>query len=123
MTPVRQRPGERFCLWCDRAFLARVSGGKPQRFCGDPCRAAFHAAAHRWATAAIAAGRLSVQALRRGFAAGPGAVAAPRAPFAGRGDGGGEGGGGTSAMTARRRPAVNVHVASMAQAAPRPLEG
>jgi hypothetical protein len=58
------------CLWCGQVFtLRRGSGGSPQRFCSSACRTAFHSACRRWAERVVAAGRLTVAALRGGNAA------------------------------------------------------
>ena len=52
------------CLWCERPFKCRVSGGSAQRFCAAGCRTAFHSAARRWVARAIETGLLSVDNLR-----------------------------------------------------------
>jgi len=52
------------CPWCDRPFGARQTGGRAQRFCREECRRNFHAAARRWALAELAAGRLTISALK-----------------------------------------------------------
>jgi hypothetical protein len=57
------------CAWCSRSFTPRSTGGHAQRFCGSPCRRAFDAAGRRWAAEAIAADMVTVDALRKGFAA------------------------------------------------------
>jgi len=57
------------CSWCDRLFKARKTGGRAQRFCRPHCRRAFHAAARRWALDAIGAGVLSLDEVKKGFAA------------------------------------------------------
>jgi len=58
------------CFWCGELFAARQStGGGPKRFCGDPCRMAFHRAARRWVAQAIADGRLTVAEIKEGTAA------------------------------------------------------
>jgi hypothetical protein len=57
------------CLWCNRVFTPRATGGKGQRFCRPACRRAFDAAGRRWVAEAIAAGMLTVGALRSGAAA------------------------------------------------------
>jgi len=62
------------CLWCDRTFAPRTSGGKPQHFCRPACRRALDAAGRRWIAAALADGRLSIDALRSGS---PGTRALP----------------------------------------------
>ena len=52
------------CLWCQKPFERRASGGKPQRFCSQACRYAFHQAARKWAIKAIDAGLLTVDSLQ-----------------------------------------------------------
>jgi hypothetical protein len=54
------------CVWCERFFRPRKSGGKGQRFCRPSCRRAFHAAARAWALDALAIGRLTIADLRKG---------------------------------------------------------
>src|SRR5690348_3425295 len=48
------------CVWCDRRFRPRQSGGRSQRFCRPSCRRAFHAAVRAWALDELAAGRVTV---------------------------------------------------------------
>ena len=55
--------------WCSRLFRGRRTGGRAQRFCQPACRRAFHAAARAWALDAIAAGILTVTAVRTGLLA------------------------------------------------------
>jgi hypothetical protein len=57
------------CAWCGRAFAPGATGGKPQVFCRPACRRAFDASGRRWIAEAIAAGTLTVDALRNGYAA------------------------------------------------------
>jgi hypothetical protein len=52
------------CPWCGGLFNPRRSGGKPQRFCCPEHRRAFEAAARQYVGRLIAAGELSVAALR-----------------------------------------------------------
>ena len=52
------------CLWCERPFRGRVSGGSTQRFCSAGCRTTFHSAARRWVAWAIETGLLSVDDLK-----------------------------------------------------------
>jgi hypothetical protein len=52
------------CLWCGQSFEPRLSGGKPQRFCGAPCRRAFDHACGAWVRAAIAVGLLRSTTIR-----------------------------------------------------------
>ena len=62
------KAGDRVCLWCGKGFTPRRDGGKRQVFCGPTCRRAFDAAGRRWVAEAIAAGMLTVDALRNGAA-------------------------------------------------------
>ena len=55
------------CVWCDRPFKMRQSGGHAQRFCSPRCRLAFHAAARCWALDAIEAGVLRVDDIKQGI--------------------------------------------------------
>jgi hypothetical protein len=57
------------CVWCERQFQPRRSGGRPQRFCRPSCRRAFRAAARAWALDAIATGGMTVADLKNGLAA------------------------------------------------------
>jgi hypothetical protein len=45
-------------------FSRRRDGGREQRFCCAPCRAAFYAACRTWAAQAVFDGTLSVGAIR-----------------------------------------------------------
>jgi hypothetical protein len=56
------------CSWCGAAFVPR-RGGSPQSFCTAAHRAYYHRAARRWCEREIAAGRLTVAAIRDGPAA------------------------------------------------------
>ena len=56
------------CGWCRKEFTPRRDGGKPQVFCRPACRRAFDAAGRRWVADVIAAGMLTVDALRDGAA-------------------------------------------------------
>ena len=60
---------EALCLWCNRPFARRRSGGSRQMFCGPSHRTSFHTAARRWAERAIASGVLTVAELQNGTAA------------------------------------------------------
>ena len=53
------------CLWCSRAFRPR-RGGSPQRFCSSAHRAVFHSAARRFAEGAVAAGIVTLDAIKNG---------------------------------------------------------
>jgi hypothetical protein len=48
------------CLWCDRIFTPRATGGSAQKFCCTGHRQQFWIAARRWTMRAIEAGLLSV---------------------------------------------------------------
>src|SRR4051812_6991218 len=52
------------CLWCDRAFKPRKTGGSAQRFCSLAHRKAFWSAARRWTMRALDAGLLSIDCLK-----------------------------------------------------------
>jgi hypothetical protein len=52
------------CLWCDRTFTPRTTGGSSQKFCCTGHRQQFWIAARRWTMRAIEAGLLSVDCLR-----------------------------------------------------------
>lgn len=57
--------GEASCLWCGKNFEGR-RGGSPQRFCSPMHRAEFHSAARRFAEQAVAAGIVTLDAIRDG---------------------------------------------------------
>jgi hypothetical protein len=52
------------CLWCDRYFTPRATGGSVQKFCCTGHRQQFWIAARRWTMRAIEAGLLSVDCLK-----------------------------------------------------------
>jgi hypothetical protein len=52
------------CEWCEQPFRLGVRRGSARRFCSAVCRMAFHAAARRWALAAIERGELRLDQLR-----------------------------------------------------------
>jgi hypothetical protein len=52
------------CLWCDRTFTPRTTGGSAQKFCCTGHRQQFWIAARRWTMRAIDAGLLSVDCLK-----------------------------------------------------------
>jgi len=53
------------CLWCDRIFTPRATGGSAQKFCCTGHRQQFWIAARRWTMRAIEeAGLLSVDCLK-----------------------------------------------------------
>jgi len=54
----------RTCPWCSRQFRPRITGGKPQRFCGSRCRLAFFAAARAWSLSLLDRHLLSVETLK-----------------------------------------------------------
>jgi len=66
--PARVSPYGAACAWCGGTFTPRATGGHAQRFCRPACRRAIDAAARRWAAKALAAGILTVDALRNGAA-------------------------------------------------------
>ena len=57
------------CAWCDRPFTPRHTGGHDQRFCRQSCRRALHSVVRRWVLAELAAGRLSLDAIKSGLPA------------------------------------------------------
>jgi len=65
--PQRARPLQQRarCAWCHTGFQRRRTGGSDQLYCSTHCRRTCDMAARRWAAAAIASGRLSVEELRR----------------------------------------------------------
>jgi hypothetical protein len=52
------------CAFCERAFRARETGGRAQRFCRPSCRRAFHAAVRSWSLDAIAEGALTIEEIK-----------------------------------------------------------
>jgi hypothetical protein len=56
------------CLWCDRAFTTRMTGGSAQRFCCTGHRQQFWIAARGWTMRAIEVGLLSVDCLKAAHA-------------------------------------------------------
>jgi hypothetical protein len=52
------------CLWCNRTFTPRMTGGSTQKFCCTGHRQQFWIAARRWTMRAIEAGLLSVDCLK-----------------------------------------------------------
>jgi len=52
------------CLWCQRAFMPRATGGSRQRFCSTGHRQVFWIAARRWTLRALDAGLISVECLK-----------------------------------------------------------
>src|SRR5690348_14138768 len=64
LDPVQKPTSEACCLWCDRTFTARKTGGSMQKFCSTAHRQQFWIAARRWTMRAIDAGLLSVDCLK-----------------------------------------------------------
>jgi hypothetical protein len=63
LEPTQRFPHAR-CLWCDRTFTPRMTGGSTQKFCCTGHRQLFWIAARRWTMRAIEAGLLSVDCLQ-----------------------------------------------------------
>src|SRR6201998_2505959 len=59
LEPAREPAMDGFCLWCDRLFTPRTTGGSTQKFCCTGHRQQFWMAARRWTMRAIEAGPLS----------------------------------------------------------------
>src|SRR4051794_39353887 len=78
---VSDRAETAHCLWCDRAFKPRKTGGSTQRFCCLAHRKAFWTAARRWTMRAIETGLLTVDCLKPNHAS----VHAARGAFRCRG--------------------------------------
>jgi hypothetical protein len=64
LEPAREPAMDGFCLWCDRTFTPRTTGGSAQKFCCTRHRQQFWIAARRWTMRAIEAGLLSVDCLK-----------------------------------------------------------
>ena len=64
LEPAREPAMDGFCLWCDRTFSPRTTGGSAQKFCSTGHRQQFWIAARRWTMRAIEAGLLSVDCLK-----------------------------------------------------------
>src|SRR5947209_520996 len=68
LTPALEEPRnptpEGRCLWCERKFTPRATGGSTQKFCCPGHRQQFWIAARRWTMRAIEAGLLSVDCLK-----------------------------------------------------------
>ena len=64
LEPAREPAMDGFCLWCDRMFTPRMTGGSAQKFCCTGHRQQFWIAARRWTMRAIEAGLLSVDCLK-----------------------------------------------------------
>ena len=61
---VSDRAETAHCLWCERAFKLRKTGGSAQRFCCLAHRKAFWTAARRWTMRAIETGLITVDCLK-----------------------------------------------------------
>jgi len=67
------------CPWCERPFIPRSTGGRPQRFCCERCRRAYERELRAWARNQIAAGGVtSAQLQRAGSLGTPGSGASPK---------------------------------------------
>ena len=64
LEPAREPAMDGFCLWCDRTFSPRTTGGSTQKFCCTGHRQQFWIAARRWTMRAIEVGLLSVDCLK-----------------------------------------------------------
>ena len=64
LEPAQQPTVDACCLWCDRYFTPRATGGSVQKFCCTGHRQQFWIAARRWTMRAIEAGLLSVDCLK-----------------------------------------------------------
>src|SRR4029077_7981660 len=60
LKPAQKPALDARCLWCDRIFTPRATGGSAQKFCCTGHRQQFWIAARRWTMRAIDAGLLSV---------------------------------------------------------------
>src|SRR6266481_4292796 len=68
LEPAQKLALDARCLWCDRTFTSRTTGGSAQRFCCTGHRQQFWIAARRWTMRAIEAGLLSVDCLKASHA-------------------------------------------------------
>ena len=64
LEPAQKPTVDARCLWCDRTFSSRTTGGSMQKFCCTGHRQQFWIAARRWTMRAIEAGLLSVDCLK-----------------------------------------------------------
>src|SRR5215472_16650355 len=64
LKPVQSSALDARCLWCDRTFTPRTTGGSAQKFCCTEHRQEFWIAARRWTMRAIEVGLLSVDCLK-----------------------------------------------------------
>jgi hypothetical protein len=68
LQPAYQPDLDARCLWCNRDFTPRVTGGSAQKFCCTGHRQEFWIAARRWTMRAIDASLLSVDCLKAAHA-------------------------------------------------------
>jgi len=68
LEPAQKPAMDARCLWCDRMFSPRATGGSAQKFCCTGHRQQFWIAARRWTMRAIDAGLLSVDCLKASHA-------------------------------------------------------
>jgi hypothetical protein len=66
--PAQHPAPDARCLWCDRGFTPRTTGGSGQKFCCTGHRQRFWIAARRWTMRAIDAGLLSVDCMKASYA-------------------------------------------------------
>jgi hypothetical protein len=64
LEPTQKPARDVCCLWCDRTFTPRATGGSTQKFCCTEHRQRFWIAARRWTMRAIEVGLLSVDCLK-----------------------------------------------------------
>src|SRR5258705_4628183 len=64
LEPAQKTAPDARCLWCDRGFSSRATGGSAQKFCCTGHRQQFWIAARRWTMRAIVAGLLSGACLK-----------------------------------------------------------
>jgi hypothetical protein len=64
LEPAQKPAMDARCLWCDRTFTPRATGGSTQKFCCTSHRQQFWIAARRWTMRAIEVGLLSVDCLK-----------------------------------------------------------
>jgi hypothetical protein len=64
LEPAREPAPDARCLWCDRMFTPRMTGGSGQKFCCTGHRQQFWIAARRWTMRAIEVGLLSIDCLK-----------------------------------------------------------
>ena len=64
LQPAQNSASNACCLWCDRIFTSRATGGSAQKFCCTGHRQQFWIAARRWTMRAIEAGLLSVDCVK-----------------------------------------------------------